>query len=196
MALREIGGQATINLHVGPAQGMSREALEDRLEIGPQQGTTTYRAGGDYWFVLSGFYGGELKDTIFIRMCWFSPIPRHSRPSRSLSLPRTNPVSNRWWSTSRTISRVPRLNQRPARPPQPKRTNQSHAGWKMTATSAAFRDEWKNRPSVRSRWEVQDAKMEKAATWATSRISKKRNAYFWSTRLIADSRPSRPVSTS
>lgn len=73
MALREIGGQATVNLYGGPAQGMTREALEDRLETGAQLSTTTYRAGGDSWFVLSGFYGGERKDTIFYTKVLFSP---------------------------------------------------------------------------------------------------------------------------
>ena len=73
MALKEINGQATVNLYGGPAQGMTREALEDRLETGAQLSTTTYRAGGDSWFVLSGFYGGPGKDTIFYTKVLFSP---------------------------------------------------------------------------------------------------------------------------
>lgn len=73
MALREIGGQATVNLYGGPAQGMTRESLEDRLETDAQLSTTTYRAGGDSWFVLSGFYGGQRKDTIFYTKVLFSP---------------------------------------------------------------------------------------------------------------------------
>jgi hypothetical protein len=73
IALSEIGGLATINLYGGPAQGMTREALENQLETGAQLSTTTYRAGGDSWFVLSGFYGGEEKDTIFYTKVLFSP---------------------------------------------------------------------------------------------------------------------------
>lgn len=71
MTLREIGGQATINLYGGPAHGMTRGALEERLETGAQLTTTTYRAGGDSWFVLSGFYG-EKRDTIYYTKVLFS----------------------------------------------------------------------------------------------------------------------------
>lgn len=73
MVLKEIGGQATVNLYGGPAQGMTRDSLEERLETGAQLSTTTYRAGGDSWFVLSGFYGGESQDTIFYTKVLFSP---------------------------------------------------------------------------------------------------------------------------
>ena len=75
MALREIGGEATVNLYGGPAQGMTREALERRLENGAQgTTTTTYKAGGESWFVLSGYYdGGERPDTIFYTKVMFSP---------------------------------------------------------------------------------------------------------------------------
>ena len=74
VALSEIGGQATINLYGGPANGMTRDALEARLKSGEQIGTTTYRAGGESWFVLSGFYDGvERDDMIFYTKVMFSP---------------------------------------------------------------------------------------------------------------------------
>lgn len=74
IALKEIGGRATVNLYGGPAQGVTRDALEARLEQGGQLTTTTYRAGGDSWFVLSGYYGaGEGEDTIFYTKVLFSP---------------------------------------------------------------------------------------------------------------------------
>lgn len=47
IALRETGGQATINLYGGPIEGMTRAALEARLETGEQISTITYRAGDD-----------------------------------------------------------------------------------------------------------------------------------------------------
>jgi hypothetical protein len=73
IALKEVGGEATINLYGGPAEGMTREGLEIRLESGDQISTITYRAGGDSWFVLSGHYGGEGTDTIFYTKVLFSP---------------------------------------------------------------------------------------------------------------------------
>jgi hypothetical protein len=74
LTLKEIGGHATINLYGGPAQGMTREALESRLESGAQRTTTTYKAGGESWFVLSGYYDGmEREDTIFYTKVMFSP---------------------------------------------------------------------------------------------------------------------------
>ncbi|WP_127145027.1 hypothetical protein [Pelagibacterium montanilacus] len=74
LALQEIGGQATVNLNGGPAQGMTRDAMEARLETAARVATTTYRAGGDSWFVLSGFYeDGAEDDTIFYTKVLFSP---------------------------------------------------------------------------------------------------------------------------
>jgi len=73
IALREIDGQATINLYGGPADGMTREALEDQLS-GAQLATTTYRSGGDSWFVLSGYYETQgRQDTIYYTKVMFSP---------------------------------------------------------------------------------------------------------------------------
>ena len=74
IALREIGGQATINLYGGPAAGMTRDSLEQRLETGASTSTMTYRAGGNSWFVLSGFYDrAQPQDTIFYTKVLFSP---------------------------------------------------------------------------------------------------------------------------
>ena len=72
IALREIGGQATVSLYGGPARGLTRDTLEARLETGSQ--VSTYRAGGDSWFVLSGYYEAqEAQDTIFYTKVLFSP---------------------------------------------------------------------------------------------------------------------------
>ncbi|SDG52253.1 hypothetical protein [Pelagibacterium luteolum] len=74
LALSEIGGVATINLNGGSAQGMTRAALEAQLETAARAATTTYRAGGESWFVLSGYYDdGALDDTIFYTKVLFSP---------------------------------------------------------------------------------------------------------------------------
>jgi hypothetical protein len=72
LALKEIGGQATVNLYGGPAEGITREALESRLEAGEQIRTITYRAGDASWFVLSGFYDGSDSGTIFYTKVLFS----------------------------------------------------------------------------------------------------------------------------
>jgi hypothetical protein len=76
IALEEIGGRATVNLYGGPAEGMTREALEARLERGEQIRTITYRAGGKSWLVLSGFYNGADIETIFYTKVLFSPDQR------------------------------------------------------------------------------------------------------------------------
>ncbi|MDB5613710.1 MAG: hypothetical protein JWQ22_1363 [Devosia sp.] len=74
IALAEIEGEATVNLYGGPAAGMTREALEDQLETGAKLATNTYKAGGDSWFVLSGYYdGGDTEDTIYYTKVMFSP---------------------------------------------------------------------------------------------------------------------------
>src|SRR5690606_36537181 len=71
----EVGGEAQLSLYGGPAEGMDRDALAARLSAGEQIGTITYRAGGESWFVLSGFYEplgpGDL--TIFYTEVLFSP---------------------------------------------------------------------------------------------------------------------------
>jgi hypothetical protein len=74
LVLAETGGEAVIKLYGGPADGLTRDTLEARLASGEQVGTITYRAGGDTWFVLSGFYEplgpGDL--TIFYDKVMFS----------------------------------------------------------------------------------------------------------------------------
>ena len=73
LALKQIDGNATINLHGGRAQGMTRDGLETHMEAGVNA-TTTYRAGGTSWFVLSGYYdGGQGEDTIYYTKVLFSP---------------------------------------------------------------------------------------------------------------------------
>jgi hypothetical protein len=72
VALKEIDGQATVNLYGGPAEGMTRSALESRLESGEQIRTITYMAGDDSWFVLSGFYDGADSETIFYTKVLFA----------------------------------------------------------------------------------------------------------------------------
>ena len=73
--LAEIGGEAQLSLYGGPASGFTRDQLEERLEGGEQIATITYRAGGQSWFVLSGFYeptaAGEQQ--IFYTKVLFSP---------------------------------------------------------------------------------------------------------------------------
>jgi hypothetical protein len=76
VALKEIDGQATVNLYGGPAEGITREALEARLETGEQIRTITYRAGDESWFVLSGYYDGAAIETIFYTKVLFSPDHR------------------------------------------------------------------------------------------------------------------------
>ncbi|MHA6299668.1 hypothetical protein [Devosia sp. CAU 1758] len=67
-------GTATLRLYGGPAVGLDRETLEDRLATGPGISEITYRAGDRSWFVLSGFYvptePGE--QTIFYTKVMFS----------------------------------------------------------------------------------------------------------------------------
>lgn len=86
--LSEIGGDAQINLYGGPAEGMTRDALEARLEGGEQISTITYRAGGDSWFVLSGFYEplGADQQVIFYTKVLFS-ADRDSFSAFEISFP-------------------------------------------------------------------------------------------------------------
>lgn len=88
ITLREIGGAAMINLYGGPAVGLTRDALEARLESGEQISTITYRAGGESWFVLSGFYEptDADDDVIFYTKVLFSP-DRDSFSAFEISFP-------------------------------------------------------------------------------------------------------------
>lgn len=69
LALEEVGGGATISLYGGPAAGLTRDTLEASLSNGSTATRTTYRAGGDSWFVLSGYEG---EATIFYTKVMFS----------------------------------------------------------------------------------------------------------------------------
>jgi hypothetical protein len=75
ITLQEIGGEAQLSLYGGPADGMTRDGLEARLEAGDQINTITYRAGGESWFVLSGFYdqSDRGEQTIYYTKVMFSP---------------------------------------------------------------------------------------------------------------------------
>lgn len=88
ITLEEIGGTAMLSLYGGPAEGMTRDALEARLESGEQISTITYRAGGDSWFVLSGFYEptNAEEDVIFYTKVLFSP-DRSSFSAFEISFP-------------------------------------------------------------------------------------------------------------
>ena len=74
MTLVERGGSATLRLYGGPAIGLDRNTLEDRLSAGPGISQVTYRAGGPSWFVLSGFYAPSRpgEETIFYTKVMFS----------------------------------------------------------------------------------------------------------------------------
>lgn len=88
LSLEEMGGEAKLSLYGGPARGMTRDALEARLESGENISTITYRAGGASWFVLSGFYQPELtgEQTIFYTKVLFSP-DRESFSAFEISFP-------------------------------------------------------------------------------------------------------------
>jgi len=74
ITLAERGGSATLRLYGGPATGLDRQTLEDRLAGGPGISEITYRTGGPSWFVLSGFYEPTLpgEQTIFYTKVMFS----------------------------------------------------------------------------------------------------------------------------
>jgi hypothetical protein len=86
--LEEIGGTAMLSLYGGPAEGLTRDALEARLESGEQISTITYRAGGESWFVLSGFYEptNAEREVIFYTKVLFS-ADRNSFSAFEISFP-------------------------------------------------------------------------------------------------------------
>ena len=88
LRLAEVGGDAMISLYGGPAAGLTRDGLEERLEAGEQIRTITYRAGGDSWFVLSGFYDDTeaQEGDIFYTKVLFSP-DRQSFSAFEISFP-------------------------------------------------------------------------------------------------------------
>lgn len=59
LTLGETGGSGQISIYGGDAQGLTLEGFAERLSAGDEIRSITYQAGGDSWFVLSGFYQPE-----------------------------------------------------------------------------------------------------------------------------------------
>lgn len=63
LTLGEVGGNAQISIYGGNANGLTLDGFAERLTSGNEVRSITYRAEGNSWFVLSGFYepetGGE-----------------------------------------------------------------------------------------------------------------------------------------
>ena len=56
LTLLQIFGSGQISIYGGDAAGLTLERFEQRLSAGAEVRDITYRASGDSWFVLSGFY--------------------------------------------------------------------------------------------------------------------------------------------
>jgi hypothetical protein len=63
LTLGEVGGNGQISIYGGDASGLTLDVFAERLTSGNEVRSITYRAEGNSWFVLSGFYepetGGE-----------------------------------------------------------------------------------------------------------------------------------------
>lgn len=63
LTLGEVGGNGQISIYGGDANGLTLDVFAERLTSGNEVRSITYRAEGNSWFVLSGFYepetGGE-----------------------------------------------------------------------------------------------------------------------------------------
>jgi hypothetical protein len=63
LTLGEVGGTGQISIYGGNAEGLTLDGFAERLTSGNEVRSITYRAEGQSWFVLSGFYepetGGE-----------------------------------------------------------------------------------------------------------------------------------------
>ena len=63
LTLGEVGGNGQISIYGGDANGLTLDVFAERLTSGNEARTITYRAEGNSWFVLSGYYepetGGE-----------------------------------------------------------------------------------------------------------------------------------------
>lgn len=59
LTLREVGGSGQISIYGGDAGGLTLESFAERLSSGEEVRTITYQAGGNSWFVLSGYYEPE-----------------------------------------------------------------------------------------------------------------------------------------
>ena len=56
LTLGEVGGTGQISIYGGEAGGLTLEGCAERLSAGEEVRSITYQAGGDSWFVLSGYY--------------------------------------------------------------------------------------------------------------------------------------------
>jgi hypothetical protein len=55
----ELGGEGQITLYGGPAEGLTIDEFARQLSAGADVRNITYQAGGNSWFVLSGYYDNE-----------------------------------------------------------------------------------------------------------------------------------------
>jgi len=56
LTLVQTNGSGQISIYGGDAAGLTLESFEQRLSAGEDVREITYRASGNSWFVLSGFY--------------------------------------------------------------------------------------------------------------------------------------------
>ena len=75
LTLGEVGGTGQISIYGGDAGGLTLEGFAERLSAGEEVRSITYQAGGDSWFVLSGYYqpGAEGERLIFYTKVLLSP---------------------------------------------------------------------------------------------------------------------------
>ena len=75
LTLGEVGGTGQISIYGGDASGLTLEGFAERLTAGEEVRSITYQAGGDSWFVLSGYYqpDAEGERLIFYTKVLLSP---------------------------------------------------------------------------------------------------------------------------
>ena len=75
LTLGEVGGTGQISIYGGDAGGLTLEGFAERLSAGEEVRSITYQAGGDSWFVLSGYYqpDAEGERLIFYTKVLLSP---------------------------------------------------------------------------------------------------------------------------
>jgi hypothetical protein len=59
LTLGEVDGNGQISIYGGDANGLTLDGFAERLTSGNDVRSITYRAEGNSWFVLSGFYEAE-----------------------------------------------------------------------------------------------------------------------------------------
>jgi hypothetical protein len=59
MLMLEAGGAGQLSVYAGPTDGLSLDQFASQLQTSDQSRSVTYRAGGNSWIVLSGFYGED-----------------------------------------------------------------------------------------------------------------------------------------